>query len=588
VAVRQLDRGGRLRGHRQGQEIYLGVIASGPRSVGDRARRETVRSVEWLNADHPVPRGDLSPTVYSKLKTLLTLSNITSVVDELELWAAGRFPARGETTIVGTTAAPTVALRRADSQLAKNTLFQTKWLNDVIDLMAEKRQLVLYGPPGTGKTFFAQELADHLTAQGGETELVQFHPSYAYEDFFEGYRLVGSGTAVGFEVKPGPLKKLADVARADPANPYLLIVDEINRANLAKVFGELYFLLEYRDRTITLQYSDEEFTLPTNLYVIGTMNTPLNRPRRRGDAPALLFRRDVPHHEPRRPAIALVAQAPRLRGPPGTTARRPQHGARRPRRRDRAVVPDDDRRRGTRPSRTDLGARHLAGAARALLRHRRRRRQSVQLRKDQRRRRQRRVKDVSLTLREWGTRAGVTLTAAQVAALASLDAVEVTPDNPVAGTWKLRARHHVGVFIVDEFEVRIHPKVGVHRLLELMCESIDRVSRDEPDTLWAETDDLLATIAGSFCSQSKRALAQGLLQGYQAVGETLFGVKGRIDMSAQLSRRTGLALPVEVVFPSTASTLPRTACCAELPGNCGTSLRCPPRCKPGCADWQRN
>jgi 5-methylcytosine-specific restriction protein B len=133
---------------------------------------------------------------------------------------------------------------------------------------------VLYGPPGTGKTYLAQHLADYLTADAGTTELVQFHPSYTYEDFFEGYRPVpGTGGNIAFEIKPGPLRRLAEVARAEPGRPHVLIIDEINRANLAKVFGELYFLLEYRNRTISLQYSDEEFTLPDNLYVIGTMNT---------------------------------------------------------------------------------------------------------------------------------------------------------------------------------------------------------------------------------------------------------------------------------------------------------------------------
>jgi 5-methylcytosine-specific restriction enzyme B len=117
-------------------------------------------------------------------------------------------------------------------------------------------------------------LADHFNNHGGTFELVQFHPSYTYEDFFEGFRPVpATGGGVAFEIKPGPLRRIADAASKDSGSPYILIVDEINRANLAKVFGELYFLLEYRDRPITLQYSDEEFTFPQNLYVIGTMNT---------------------------------------------------------------------------------------------------------------------------------------------------------------------------------------------------------------------------------------------------------------------------------------------------------------------------
>jgi 5-methylcytosine-specific restriction enzyme B len=142
------------------------------------------------------------------------------------------------------------------------------FLTEVVELLEDKRQMVLYGPPGTGKTFLAQRLGSHLGA--GAVELVQFHPSYTYEDFVEGYRPNPAG---GFELRHGPLRRLAARAEANPGVPHILIVDEINRGNVAKVFGELYFLLEYRDQTLSLQYSDEPFRLPENLWLIGTMNT---------------------------------------------------------------------------------------------------------------------------------------------------------------------------------------------------------------------------------------------------------------------------------------------------------------------------
>jgi 5-methylcytosine-specific restriction protein B len=143
----------------------------------------------------------------------------------------------------------------------------------VADLLWERKQIILYGPPGTGKTYLARELARHLT--DGAVKLVQFHPSYTYEDFFEGFRPEpgGSGTLT-FALRAGPFRDFAEVAADNPTTAYILIIDEINRANLAKVFGELYFLLEYRDESISLQYSpDKEFTLPQNLFIIGTMNT---------------------------------------------------------------------------------------------------------------------------------------------------------------------------------------------------------------------------------------------------------------------------------------------------------------------------
>ena len=136
--------------------------------------------------------------------------------------------------------------------------------------------MIFYGPPGTGKTYIARKLAADLVGPE-QVKLVQFHPAYTYEDFFEGYR-PAPGAAEGtisFELKAGPLRQLVDRAREHPDQAFVLIIDEINRANLAKVFGELYFLLEYRDQAVDLLYSadDEGFTLPTNLYVIGTMNT---------------------------------------------------------------------------------------------------------------------------------------------------------------------------------------------------------------------------------------------------------------------------------------------------------------------------
>ena len=168
-----------------------------------------------------------------------------------------------------------VGLPAATVELAERTYLPQEWLQaKVIDLLAEKKQLIFYGPPGTGKTFVAREVAEHIRGVDGRARLVQFHPSYTYEDFFEGYRPTEADRTVRFELVAGPLRELAEEARSNPDRPHLLVVDEINRGNIAKVFGELYFLLEYRDAEIELQYSrGEPFRLPENIYVIGTMNT---------------------------------------------------------------------------------------------------------------------------------------------------------------------------------------------------------------------------------------------------------------------------------------------------------------------------
>ena len=128
----------------------------------------------------------------------------------------------------------------------------------MVDLLNRRRQLVVYGPPGTGKTYVAKKLAERLAGSQdpSRVRLVQFHPSYAYEDFFEGFRPVENDGDAHFALQDGPLKLMAaEAAKAENQDkPYVLIIDELNRANLAKVFGELYFLLEYREETVRLQY----------------------------------------------------------------------------------------------------------------------------------------------------------------------------------------------------------------------------------------------------------------------------------------------------------------------------------------------
>ena len=150
------------------------------------------------------------------------------------------------------------------------------WLQEALDLLVEKGQVVFYGPPGTGKTYVALALAEEITREGGDFRIVQFHPSYSYEDFVGGFRPVEDDGAHGVRYwrTNGPLRELAAAAAADPGHPYVLIVDEINRGNIPKIFGELLFLLEYRQKAVRLQYwPEEQFSLPRNLFLIGTMNT---------------------------------------------------------------------------------------------------------------------------------------------------------------------------------------------------------------------------------------------------------------------------------------------------------------------------
>src|SRR5262249_43441447 len=144
-------------------------------------------------------------------------------------------------------------------------------------LLEMKRQLILQGVPGTGKTHVARCLARLLTAgRAGAVRLVQFHPAFSYEGFVEGIRGrtvdVGGRDEVAYPGAPRLLCSVAAEAEQRPSEPFVLVIDEINRGNLPRIFGELLYLLEYRGQSVDLPYSRRPFRLPANLYLIGTMN----------------------------------------------------------------------------------------------------------------------------------------------------------------------------------------------------------------------------------------------------------------------------------------------------------------------------
>lgn len=168
----------------------------------------------------------------------------------------------------------------ATGDLANELRFDQSWVERVARALHRRGQMIFYGPPGTGKTHVAKALAETITAGGGVVRRIQFHPSYTYEDFFAGYRPKTTETGqLSFELTHGALWRIAETARSNPDQPHVLLIDEINRANLSKVFGELYYLLEYRDEEIDVLYQgsgldgEDSFALPPNVLIVGTMNT---------------------------------------------------------------------------------------------------------------------------------------------------------------------------------------------------------------------------------------------------------------------------------------------------------------------------
>ncbi|MFR4826700.1 MAG: AAA family ATPase [Veillonella nakazawae] len=240
--------------------IGRGVVKSDYIYDSQRKEFRNIRKVEWTD------RGEWECSRQSPMKTLTDITSFTDYVEQLNLFFDSDMLDDAKTL---ETSYPTYDKARfLDSVYMDEDSYDT-----LVSLVKSKKNIILQGAPGVGKTFAAKRLAYSMMGvkDPNRVMMVQFHQSYSYEDFIMGFR----PSENGFKLKHGVFYEFCKRAEVDSDNDYFFIIDEINRGNLSKIFGELFMLLESDKRGVALQllYADEKFSIPENLYIIGMMNT---------------------------------------------------------------------------------------------------------------------------------------------------------------------------------------------------------------------------------------------------------------------------------------------------------------------------
>ena len=404
-------------------------------------------------------------------------------------------------------------------------------------------------------TFIARRLAEHMQQRWELRRLVQLHPSFGYEDFVEGYRPVQSSiseddeqqTGLALRKVDGPLRDLVRKAESAPTESAIMVLDEVNRGNLPRVFGELLFLLEYRDAAVSLMYSpDEQFRLPKNVLFIGTMNTAdrsvavLDQALRRrfhfvplfpGEAPVdQMLPRFLAKHTP---GMAHVAKLLDLAN---------------------EQLPRNFRIGPSHLMRTDLDESVLEKVWKysvlpSIAEHFFEREEELAALSCDSKRDACRCEHVTervLRLREHDTLASVPLSAQEVALLTGSGArLQLVPVGP--GLYDVSAVEIVGAVSLRGIRLVVEPKVPVYRLLALLAFSTHGITL-RSYVPGGVHEDLLTIMQKVFATALDDALQRGLLHDYRAQEERLTAVRGRIDVASLHMRRFGVFPPIDCRF----------------------------------------
>ena len=245
------------------QVIGRGVVGSDYEFDPQRDHYKNIRLVKWTH------KGEWQHPGQAVMKTLTDITAYTDYVEKLNSLFESEIEDDIEEPVE-------IDLKPYDADMFLEEVYMDKNKYDtLVALVEKKKNVILQGAPGVGKTFAAKRLAYSIMGvkDPSRVMMVQFHQSYSYEDFIMGFRPTQEG---GFELKHGAFYDFCKSAEVDSEDtPYFFIIDEINRGNLSKIFGELFMLIESDKRGIELKllYADEKFSVPKNVYIIGMMNT---------------------------------------------------------------------------------------------------------------------------------------------------------------------------------------------------------------------------------------------------------------------------------------------------------------------------